>query len=327
MPAEGDNRGTCPSRRTQRCRGYRGGVYRFLLSRRWVGLFAVAVALAVGCVLLGTWQWNRRDDRLARNDLVVQNYDREPVALTQVLEDGELPAGRTWTPVLVTGKYAESATVVVRNRPLDGRPGYQVLVPLTAEDGTTLLVDRGWVPTGQTGQAPGAIPSPPDGPVQVVARLRPAEPVSSRDAPAGQTLSIAPSALADPVAAASGGTVRAERVVTGAYGVLASETPPPPERLETFPRPALDEGPHLSYAMQWGVFALMALVGFVVLARRSAQWDAEDAAAAARPSGCPLEPVPPSRPARLRRARRRPTAEEEEDALVDAAERAARPPR
>ncbi len=86
------------------------------------------------------------------------------------------------------------------------------------------------------------------------------------------------------------------------------------ENLESAPRPTLDEGPHLSYAMQWIAFALMALVGFVVLARRNAEWDAEEAGLPARPARQP------------RRPRGRPTAEEEEDALVDAAERAARTP-
>jgi hypothetical protein len=59
--------------------------------------------------------------------------------------------------------------------------------------------------------------------------------------------------------------------------------------------------------MQWVVFALLALVGFFVLARRTAEWDAH-------------EPTPTKRPTKARR----PTAEDEEDAIVDAAERAAR---
>ncbi|HEX5950122.1 MAG TPA: hypothetical protein VFZ96_03895, partial [Actinomycetota bacterium] len=42
------------------------------------------------------------------------------------------------------------------------------------------------------------------------------------------------------------------------------------------PRPELDEGPHLSYAVQWFIFATIALVGFVVLARREAR-DRDDA--------------------------------------------------
>lgn len=281
-------------------------MYRFLLTRRWLGLLALVVVMAVACVLLGSWQLDRRDQRLERNAQVVDNYDLAPAPLDSVLVDGDLPAERTWTPVALEGEYVEEATVLVRNRPLDGRPGYEVLVPLRTDAGTTLVVNRGWVPTGRSGQEPDAVPAPPSGPVEVVARLRPAEPRSDRDAPSGQSLTITP------------GTFTGSDVVAGAYGALASESPAPGELLEAAPRPALDEGPHLSYAMQWVVFALMGLAGFVVLARRTAEWDAEDAVAR---GGVP-RPTASRRPDPTTVSRRRPTAEDEEDALVDAAERA-----
>lgn len=279
-------------------------MYRFLLTSRWLGLLALVVVMAIACVLLGTWQWDRREQRQERNAQVVDNYDRAPSPLDSVLDGDALPVELTWSPVRITGEYVEDATLLVRNRPLEGRPGYEVLVPLLADDGRALLVDRGWVPTGRTGQEPDEVPPPPSGRVDVVARMRPAELPSERDAPPGQTLTISPAGLAESVGEASGGVLDAGEVIGGAYGVLASESPVPAEPLEAAPRPAVDEGPHLSYAMQWVVFALMGLVGFVVLARRTAQWDAAP------------------RPVRPPRARRRPTAEEEEDALVDAAERA-----
>ncbi len=289
-------------------------MYRFLLTRRWLGLLALVVALAVACVLLGSWQWSRREQRLERNAQVVDNYDREPAPLESVLDDGSLPVDRTWSPVRMRGEYVQDATILVRNRPLDGRPGYQVLVPLVTDGGRALLVDRGWVSTGSTGQDPDVVPAPPPGQVEVVARLRPSEPSTDRDAPPGHTLSINPDALAVAMGEASAGEVDPGAVVSGAYGLLASESPAPESPLEAAPRPALDEGPHLSYAMQWVVFALMALVGFVVLARRTAEWDVQEPGPTKRPT----------RPPKARRGPRRPTAEDEEDAIVDAAERAAR---
>ncbi len=308
-------------------------VYRFLLSGRWIGLLALALVVAVSCVLLGTWQWQRREARLERNAQVVDNYDRDPVALSTALPDpARFPAGGTWTPVLVDGEYVTEATTLVRNRNRDGRPGYQVLVPLRSEDGRVLVVDRGFVTIGETGERPDEVPAPPDGEVAVVSRLRVPEPTEDRAAPPGQTLRINPEALADQLAAASGGAFTAADVVTGAYGDLAAEEPAPATRPQPEPRPALDEGPHLSYAMQWVVFAIGALAGFVVLARRTAQDEADDVAAQGDlPDGAegdrpPPRPVP--RPAR-RQVRtspraRRPTAEDEEDALLDAAEERAR---
>ena len=307
-------------------------VYRFLLSGRWLGLFVLALVVAVACVLLGSWQWHRREDRLARNAEVVENYDRDAVGLEDALPDPtRFPSGATWTPVLVEGEYVADATVLVRNRTRDGRPGYQVLVPLRSDDGAVLVVDRGFVTIGETGERPDDVPAAPEGEVTVVARLREPEPADGRGAPAGQAQRINPAALASDLADASGGRFAAADVVTGAYGDVAAEDPAPATSPLREPRPALDEGPHLSYALQWVVFAIGALVGFVVLARRTALDDADDShlgvgagahgASPADGSG-PTGPSTPSqdRP-RVRPRTRRPSAEEEEDALLDAAER------
>ena len=276
-------------------------MYRFLLSRRWLGGFAFAVVVALGCVLLGLWQWDRREQQVERNALVTQNYDEAPVPLRSLLPDAgsALPPGSEWTPVALQGSYVPDGGLLLRNRPLDGRPGYHALVPFEVDDGTVVLVDRGWLPIGATGAGPDDVPSPPDGQVEAVVRLRPGEPPSTRDAPDGQLQSIdlaeargqLPPALADELA-------------TGAYGVLDSEVPAPSSAPRALPRPVIDEGPHLSYSLQWFVFALGALVGFVVLVRRTAV-DTEE------------RPVVRTRPKRT-------TAEDEEDALLDAAERAGR---
>ncbi len=276
-------------------------MYRFLLSWRWLGAFLLALVVAAGCVLLGHWQWYRREQLLARNALVEDNYDRSPADLTQVLEAGHLPPNREWTPVRLSGSYLSAQSVLLRNRPLDGQPGYHSLVPFTTDDGQVLLVDRGWLPIGESGEAPDVVPRPPAGDVEVVVRLRPAEPASSQGAPARQLQRIIPAEVTLPASA------RAE-LVEDAYGVLSSEHPAPRTAPQPLPEPALDEGPHLSYALQWCVFALGALVGFVVIVRRTALEDVVEAPSA--------EGAPPPAPGRLRRQRM--TAEEEEDALVDA---------
>lgn len=301
-------------------------MYRFLLTRRWVGGLALAVAAAVACVLLGTWQWGRHEARVARNALVVANYDREPVDADQVLRSGpgwRLPVGATWTPVRLVGRYDPDGTVLLRNRPLDGASGYHVLVPLETADGRRLLVDRGWLPAGEDGDRPDAVPAPPSGQVEAVVRLRPPEEASDRDAPAGQTYRIVPAAL--PSDAGAGGS----GLVTGAYGELAGEVPEPAEAPVLLPRPELEEGPHLSYALQWVMFALLALVGFGVVARRTAIEDAEltDAhLAGAHPADVPPAPGGRSRAsgrrgrfAANRTGREQPTDEEVEDAAVHAA--------
>ena len=97
------------------------------------------------------------------------------------------------------------------------------------------------------------MPAAPLGEVTVVVRLKAGEPtVAGRSAPAGQIATINLPDIAQRVGAPT---------YTGAYGVLASEDPSPAIRPVAVAQPVADEGPHLSYAFQWLVFALMGFIG------------------------------------------------------------------
>jgi hypothetical protein len=52
-----------------------------------------------------------------------------------------------------------------------------------------------------------------------------------------------------------------KNVYTGAYGLLTSESPKPPNRPIAAAKPVLDPGPFLSYAFQWILFALAGFAG------------------------------------------------------------------
>ena len=57
--------------------------------------------------------------------------------------------------------------------------------------------------------------------------------------------------------------------IAPSYLLLQRQTPVQANGLpEPSPLPELSEGPHLSYAIQWFTFAVIAVAGFVVLALR-----------------------------------------------------------
>ena len=155
-----------------------------------------------------------------------------------------------------------------------------MLVPFLLDDGTVFIVDRGWVPTGNEQDSPDAVPAPPAGEVTVVARLRPSEPVlPGRSAPDGQVASIELEGIAE---------LLGEPMYTGAYGLLVSEDPATQQRPAATPRPVPDEGPHLSYAFQWILFAVLGFVGLGFAVRQ----ELRDPAAAPRarpPSDADIE--------------------------------------
>lgn len=53
---------------------------------------------------------------------------------------------------------------------------------------------------------------------------------------------------------------------------LVTQTPPQPGPLPApVEPPALSEGPHLGYAVQWFIFAVIAMVGYPLILRRVAR--------------------------------------------------------
>jgi cytochrome oxidase assembly protein ShyY1 len=251
---------------------------------RWTAYIAVAIVFAVACAFLSNWQFTRNAARAEQLELVANNYDAKPVALDRLIAPGaSLAPEDEWSPVTLTGEYVPEAQILVRNRPHGGTAAFEVLVPFRLDDGRVLLIDRGWVPPGDSQPLPDEIPSPPAGETTVIARLRPAEPLpaSGRTAPEGQVPTINPPLVAGMVDPALG-----DEIELSAYGALVSEDPAPATRPGTFADPSEDPGPHLSYAIQWILFAIMGFIfiGYIIRTeRRHRREDEEDRAANREP--------------------------------------------
>jgi len=227
---------------------------------RWITYVALTAIFGASCVGLGIWQLNRRAETVSEISRVQANYDAAPVALTDLVASRERPDPEAeWRPVLVDGTYVAADQVLVRNRTSEQGPGFEILTPLVTEDGSVLVVDRGWVDKNATGTGPAAVPSPPQGVVRVIARLRTGE----RSIP-GQ------SASANLVPTIELGTL-AERwgasVYTNFYGELMSESPAAPAGAP-LAKPSLSEGNHLSYAFQWMAFAILGIIALLWAVRR-----------------------------------------------------------
>lgn len=290
-----------------------------------------ALLVAVACTGAGLWQWDRHETRSAAIAVVERNYGAEPAPLADVLDGTAVTADDVWRPAEVRGEYLPSP-VLLRNRPVDGHAGFHVLAPLVVGEGpltgSVLVVDRGWVPLGEDG---GTVDPPalPRGTVDVVVHLRPGEAASERDAPAGQVQAIAPEQVRAAAVEASEALDWPADATLGAYGALASEDGARPTDVGSLPEPSRDPGSHLSYAFQWWVFALGALATGVVLVVRGVReraaelteglpGDQAGGAGSADLSGTGTAGAVGPVGARPARTRRRPTAEEEEDALLDA---------
>ncbi len=234
--------------------------WAFALSKRWVGYLALVIVFAIACSALGMWQFARRAQAQAEIARIDANYDADPVPIDDALPElGSFDTSQRWLPVALEGSYIPDAELLVRGRPLSGQPGFEVLTPFLLDDGSVFVVDRGWIPTGEDQDAPDSVPTPPEGRVTVSARLKAGEPtIAGRESipGSGQIATIHLAEVADLLAADG-----YESTYTGAYGLVASESPAGRDAPIPSSRPERDEGPHLSYALQWFVFAILGFVG------------------------------------------------------------------
>lgn len=309
----------------------RSTLRRVLFSRETLlGVLGVVLVSAL-CVGLGYWQFGRFEHKRDVAAVIHANFDAAPVPLQDVLPspDGALAPEDDWTPVALHGSYCTDAQCIlyVRNRQLDGQVGFWQLVPFRIEDGSTLLVVRGWVNSQGDVSEPVAAPPVPEGDLDLTVRMRPAEPTLDRKIPAGQVHSVNPPQIDGLLPEHDG------PMIQGAYGDLEAEDPSGP-RPAALPDPETGLGPHLSYAFQWWIFALFFPAALVYRTRRTLQdlqgmedthgieteTETDRADGSSGPPAPARTPTTDHRPRRAVHARRRGQDEEEEDALIDHSE-------
>jgi cytochrome oxidase assembly protein ShyY1 len=229
-----------------------------MVSRRWA-LFAVVVALlAYSCYLLGQWQFHRLHDRKATNAQTRQNIRTAPAPVDDVLAAGRPARERDeWRRVSATGRYLQDSSVIVRYQTRDGASGVDVVTPLRTGAGPALLVDRGWMATGNdVGTGTVTPPAAPAGRVTVVGWVR-------VDATGDAARVVDRSTRA--ISSAEMGRALRLRVY-GGFVDAQREIPPAAKALATAELPDLGNGPHFFYGVQWWFFGALAVFGFFYLA-------------------------------------------------------------
>ncbi|HSA53074.1 MAG TPA: SURF1 family protein [Yinghuangia sp.] len=253
-------------------------MYRFLLTPRWLALNLLVVLLIPVMVKLGFWQLHRYEAKAERNERVSENRGRDAVPAGDLFAVGrDLPSADQWRKATATGRYDQAHEFLVRHRQLDNELGFFVVTPLVTQNGTVLLVNRGWVANPDSATAQPDVPPAPGGQVTVTVRARPSEThertgIKDRDGlPAGQVMRIDTAQLAGLLGATA---------VYGGYGQLAEQDPQPAKAPALLPLPeAEDTGLNLAYAVQWWIFGVALIAMWIkVIRREAADLEAEIAA-------------------------------------------------
>ncbi|HEY7225989.1 MAG TPA: SURF1 family protein [Micromonosporaceae bacterium] len=244
-------------------------VYRFLVTPRWLALALVMALAAVTMVFLGRWQLHRYQYRSEVNARIDAAGQRAPLSLGEAMAApvgggvGAPPtAALTWSMVSVTGHYDPSHQVLARIRSLNDTVGFEVLTPLVLDDGTAVLVDRGWLPASADDvDAAPDVPAAPTGTVVVVGRVHAPESRAAAPEPFAGWLAVR---RIDPATMTSA----VPYPLYGGYITLQSQTPPADPAFSPIPPDHQNSALNAAYTFQWWLFALMTVVGFGYVAYR-----------------------------------------------------------
>jgi surfeit locus 1 family protein len=215
---------------------------------------AFAILAAAVCVRLGFWQISRLHQRQARNALVRARSDSAESDFNSLPHDSSLARFRR---VRITGSPDYEHELIYAARTHRGSPGINFLTPfrIPGHD-TAVLVNRGWIYS-------------PDAATVDATKWRERDTtfdayVDEFPSPTGVTYATRPN-----IVSRLGYDVVAKSVpypIAKTYLVMIGDSVMAEDRIARLTLPPLDEGPHLSYAIQWFGFALVALIGagFVV---------------------------------------------------------------
>jgi len=226
--------------------------------RSRLAFLACALLAGLICARLGFWQLSRLRERRASNARILASRELPPIDLDHGAPDS-VAINRI---VRASGSYDFNTEFVIRRQSMEGVPAVRVVTPLRPASGdTAVLVIRGIVPS-------------PDATTMELDSLR--EPGPQRVE--GIALAIATEPGGGEPLETNGRTTWSRLDLAAIRKALPYPVrglailQRPDSLLPTFPRriePApLDDGPHLSYAVQWFSFGLIAVVGGIVLTSR-----------------------------------------------------------
>ena len=185
----------------------------------------VSALIALICVRLGIWQIARLHERRAAN-AVIEGRERAPVLDVTGRESLD---SVQWRRVRAAGTYDFTRERVWTGRTFQGVPGVVLLTPLRLPAGGEVWVNRGWVPSPDAAQ------------------------VDQSQWRESDTATVAGIAMAH------------EGLPYVVEDSIPARDRAPDPTVQRWPPPALSDGPHLSYVIQWFSFALIILGGSLIL--------------------------------------------------------------
>jgi len=222
---------------------------------RPIPLLATVVVVAIG-IALGQWQTRRGDAKQAIETQTAARAAAAPLQVSGALLD---PAGIEFARLRVRGNFVTDWPLFLDNRPLQGKAGFYVLMPLKIEDSNVhVLVARGWVPRDRTDRLKLPVFSTPASTVEIegLARTTVGQVMQLGSAPKIEARAILQNLTLTELSAATGYTLQPF--------VFEQHSDTRDGLVRDWPLASSGIDKHRGYAVQWYGLAAMALLFFIV---------------------------------------------------------------
>lgn len=223
-----------------------------LRTRRWQGFTAVVIVAIIAFGLLSRWQWSRAEEKQ-------QQQQAQAASQADPITPRAGEPVPEFTAISMTGEYIPASQRLVRQRPLEGRNGFWVMEQLATDSGL-IWVMRGWVPAPALANESPVVPAV-DSPIVTVTGV-------ARPLPAGEPLTDRGGLPESQVTQ----VVKAQLPDAGSMDWYLQQTSSDPsDPLVPVPLPEPDDLQNISYAVQWLLFAAVAIGGWYFFLRREAK--------------------------------------------------------
>ncbi len=210
-------------------------------------------------IFLGFWQLDRHSQKSDINERISARLDNEPLGLVDIdklksYEIIEMERDFEYKSIAVSGKYIQKDSILIRNRTFNGVPGFWLLTPFQLSNSQIIVVNRGWLPISAENYID--LNTSAFDLTGILRKTELAKGLQRADSSQGVLESLARPDLAR----------YEEQLGYEIFPMYIQLIGQNPQQSDGFPQvldlPKFSEGQHLSYAVQWFIFAIIAAIGY-----------------------------------------------------------------
>lgn len=238
----------------------------------------LVIAIAISCFFLSSWQFSRLSERKDLNRRIESRMDKAPAQLSELrnpVVGKENIKELEYRRVNISGNYDQSIEILISGRSRDGAPGYNVVTLLNLKDEqASIFVNRGWIPQSlgdeiRAGKVDEDVIAPKKiNAESLVGIIR----LNEREALFADNKQVDDERISTRIDTTLFQDITKDKYVYQFYVQLLPEQNADNNAYPiALDQPELTERNHLSYAMQWLIFGIIAIITWVVICVKSSK--------------------------------------------------------